>query len=105
MVPLIPWLFGQWFLVAVNLPQHDGCDAASRWAHSRNMTGRLANWLFLNNGWHSAHHERPGLHWSLLPAWHREHLAGQLPAALDCPSMISFWRRWARERRAQFPTS
>jgi len=67
----IPWLFGQWGIVTINLLQHQGCDHGSVYNHSRNITGGFINWLFLNNGFHTAHHLRPGLHWSRLPDLHR----------------------------------
>ena len=66
-----PWLFGQWFLVTINLVQHQDCDPDSTANHSRNVTGRAINWLLLNNGYHTAHHNHPGLHWSRLPEVHR----------------------------------
>lgn len=97
---VVPWIASQWFLIAMNLPQHDGCEASSRWGHSRNVTTRFANWLFLNNGFHTAHHESPGLHWSLLPAFHRERVAPNLPPAQDCGSLSNFWLTWWRERSA-----
>ncbi len=95
----LPWLGAQWFLVAVNLPQHDYCDTSSRWANSRNVVGYASNWLFLNNGYHTAHHERPSLHWSLLPEWHRRHLAAQVPEDLKCKTLVGMWIRWWKVRR------
>ena len=95
----IPWGFGQWFLIAMNLPQHDGCDAGSQWGHSRNVTGRLANWLFLNNGFHTAHHEKPAGHWSDLPSIHTQEVAVHLPPHLACDSLCGFWLSWWQERR------
>ena len=67
---LLPWLLGVFVLVAVNLPQHDGCDASSELSNSRNFTGAFGNWLLFNNGYHIAHHLQPALHWSFLPAAH-----------------------------------
>jgi len=61
-----PWLLGLCLLVGVNLLQHDACDPGE----SRNFTGRMGNWLFFNNGYHTAHHLRPSAHWSALPALH-----------------------------------
>jgi fatty acid desaturase len=95
----IPWIFGQWFLIAMNLPQHDGCDAESKWAHSRNVTGRLANLLFLNNGFHTAHHIWPARHWSDLASLHSRKVAVHLPARLACGSLAEFWVGWWQERR------
>jgi fatty acid desaturase len=37
--------------------------------------GGLLGLLFLNNNLHAAHHERPGLSWHKLPAYHRHHRA------------------------------
>jgi beta-carotene hydroxylase len=94
----IPWLVGQWFLIAINLPQHDNCDPNDPHSHSRNIVGRSSNWLFLNNGYHSAHHERPALHWSQLPAYHTQKIAPYLPARLSCNGLTQFWMRWWIER-------
>ncbi len=69
---ILPYLFGQWSIIAINLVQHDGCDAQSRHNHSRNFTGRWLNWWTLNNGYHTAHHMRPQMHWSRLPTLHAE---------------------------------
>ncbi len=56
MYNVLPWLLGLALLVGVNLLQHDGCDPWSVLAESRNFTGLWGNWLFFNNGFHSAHH-------------------------------------------------
>ena len=65
---VVPWLLGLCLLVAVNLLQHDACAIGQ----SRDFTGGAGNWLFFNNGFHSAHHSQPALHWSALPALHAE---------------------------------
>src|SRR5207248_11772882 len=62
----------QWGILAINHVQHDGCDPDSTYNHSRNFVGRWLNWWVFNNGYHTAHHLRPGLHWSQLPALHAE---------------------------------
>lgn len=67
-----PYLFGQWAIVTINLLQHDGCDPSSDYDHSRNFTGTVLNWWLLNNGYHTAHHMCPGVHWSQLPRLHEE---------------------------------
>lgn len=67
----VPWVLGMAGLVAVNFIQHDGCDIGSEYDHSRNFVGRTANWLYFNNGYHTAHHLKPALHWSRLPELHR----------------------------------
>jgi beta-carotene hydroxylase len=89
-----PWLFGQWFLVTINLVQHQDCDPHSSHNHSRNLTGRAINWLLLNNGYHTAHHNSPGTHWSELPALHRR-MAPAVDASLNERSLVvCVWRRF-----------
>ncbi|MFT4625523.1 MAG: fatty acid desaturase [Myxococcota bacterium] len=78
---------------AVNYLQHDGCAYdASGFDHSRNFVGRPLNWLFLNNGFHTVHHLRPGVHWSQLPALHAELVAPHIHPALEVQSFGPwFW--------------
>ncbi len=94
-----PWLFGQWFLVTINLLQHQDCDVESQFNHSRNITGGFANWLLLNNGYHTAHHVFPSAHWSKLPAIHERVIAPQLSPALNERSLcLCVWRRFVLGR-------
>jgi fatty acid desaturase len=101
----VPWLFGQWAIITINLLQHQDCDAASELDHSRNVSGRVVNWLFLNNGFHAAHHLRPALHWSRLPAFHAARVAPGARAGLTERSLLrTAWRQFvagpAARRRA-----
>lgn len=87
----LPWALAQYWVVNANFLQHQGCDPASD-HHSRDMTGRLLNLTTFNGGYHLEHHDRPGLHWSLLPAAHaaRSHA---LPRDLIEPSFpVLLWR-------------
>lgn len=85
---VVPQLWGaRWFL-RVNLIQHDGCDMTSEHNHSRNFGSRLLNWFSVNAGYHTAHHNRAGLHWSELPASHAEHVAPKMDPALMQPSLL-----------------
>jgi fatty acid desaturase len=68
----VPYFFGQWAIIAINHVQHVGCDPYSDYNHSRNVVGGWLNWWAFNNGYHTAHHFRPNLHWSLLPEFHAE---------------------------------
>lgn len=95
---VLPWLLGLVLLVGVNLLQHDACEPARELGESRNFIGALGNWLCFNNGYHTAHHLRPGLHWSELPALHAQ-LAPRLPQpGLERASILRFlWRfGWTR---------
>ena len=85
---VLPWLCAQLTLVGVNLLQHQDCDTASEFDHSRNVTGLFANWILLNNGYHTAHHLRPSLHWSLLPEFHHRHVLPKINPALDHRTFI-----------------
>jgi fatty acid desaturase len=96
----VPWLFGQWGIVAINLLQHQDCDHHSDFDHSRNVTGRFINWLFLNNGFHTAHHLRPALHWSQLPEFHYQSIAPRMRPDLNHPSLLlSIWRQFFIAKR------
>lgn len=86
----LPWGAAMLCLVGVNLLQHDGCDPASKYAHSRNFTSPFGNWLFFNNGYHTIHHMHPTLHWSELPAAHRREVAPHLPPHLAVQSIVGF---------------
>jgi fatty acid desaturase len=83
----LPQLFGQWGILAINHIQHDGCDPDSAYNHSRNFVGGWLNWWVFNNGYHTAHHLRPGLHWSELPRYHAE-IRCQIDPALECRSFL-----------------
>lgn len=49
---------------------HSGLYTDDPYAASRNRLGRLYNLRTCNLGYHTAHHLKPHLHWSLLPAYH-----------------------------------
>lgn len=70
-VYLLPTVLGKYMIISLNMLQHYKCDPLSKYNHSRNFTGFLLNYFFLNNGFHTAHHISPGTHWSLLPKKHK----------------------------------
>ena len=94
----VPWLFGQWFMITINLLQHDGLGADDPLLGSRNVVGTWCNWLFFNNGYHTAHHLHPALHWTLLPAYHRQHIGPHLPPELESRSLRGLVEDWWKAR-------
>ncbi len=56
----------------VTYGHHAGHHATSHYDASVNNVNPLFNYLTCNLGYHTAHHKRPGVHWSLLPAIHEE---------------------------------
>ncbi|MFO0679702.1 MAG: fatty acid desaturase [Polyangiaceae bacterium] len=90
---VIPQLYGARCILRINLIQHDGCDTSSEWNHSRNFVGRGFNWIMCNNGLHTIHHNRAGLHWSDLRAWHDKEVVPRIDPSLNEPSMVLFLLR------------
>jgi fatty acid desaturase len=92
---LVPWFLGQCLIIGLGYLQHDGCDPASAHDHSRNFVGPILNWFIFDNGFHSIHHMRPALHWSLAARAHAEEVAPHIHPALDQPSILSYmWRSY-----------
>jgi len=87
----LPHFFAQWAIVSINLLQHDGCDGTSDGANcARNFTGKLLNFLLMNNGYHTIHHIKPWLHWSHLPDAHAKEVHPLIHPALEQESMMSY---------------
>jgi beta-carotene hydroxylase len=78
---VLPALCSISVIMFFNYIQHVHADAWSKNDHSRNFTSKTFNFFFFNNGYHTAHHHYPGLHWSALPAVH-----GQMARAIH-PSL------------------
>lgn len=76
-------------VLVFNYIQHVHADEEDEWNHSRNITSWMMNFLMFNNGLHTVHHLKPGLHWSLAPAAHRE-IESKIDPALNEPSFIWF---------------
>ncbi len=90
---VLPQLWGARGILRINLIQHDGCDVASEWNHSRNFVGRAFNWIMCNNGYHTIHHNRAGLHWSVLATAHEKECVPRIDSRLDEPSMVLYLLR------------
>jgi fatty acid desaturase len=87
---VLPQLYGARSILRINLIQHDGCDTQSEWNHSRNFVGRAFNWIMCNNGYHTIHHNRAGLHWSVLPEAHAREVVPRVDPRLDERSMFLY---------------
>lgn len=66
---------------------HAGFYPTNHFDASFNNTNPLYNYMTCNLGLHTAHHYRPGVHWSLLPALHAE-IVDRIPARQIHPN---FW--------------
>lgn len=62
---------------------HSGLETDDPFQATRNRTSRVYNLLSQNLGYHTAHHVRPGLHWSELPAYHAEIEASIPPSHIN----------------------
>lgn len=87
---LMPQLWGARGVLRLNHIQHDGCDLTSRYNHSRNFVSRPLNWLMCNDGYHTIHHNKAGLHWSTLPAEHERQIVAHMDPVLDEASMVGY---------------
>jgi beta-carotene hydroxylase len=72
---IIPQQVALYSIMIFNYVQHVHADEESKYNHSRNFVG-LTNFFLFNNGYHTVHHDRASIHWSLTPAEHKkiEHL-------------------------------
>jgi len=87
---IVPQQFALFSIQVVNYLQHVETDAFSEWDHSRNFVSRTLNVLLFNNGFHTVHHLKPGVHWSELPRLHNEHACRIDPSLLQ-PSWIGYF--------------
>ncbi len=91
----LPHRYAGWGIITMNLLQHDGCDQNTQYNHSRNFVGKMVNWFTFNNGYHTIHHMKASLHWSLLPEAHAEKVAPHIHPALDQKSLLAYlWRTY-----------
>ena len=85
----IPAFFANWSMIFINYIQHVHTDPWSEHNHSRNFVSKLGNFLVFNNGFHTAHHESAGLHWSKLADAHAK-IADQIHPDLNQPSIFGY---------------
>jgi fatty acid desaturase len=83
---IIPQQVSLFSILIFNYLQHVHADEESEWNHSRNYTGFL-NFLLFNNGYHTIHHHKAGLHWEKAADAHQEIAHNIDPVLLE----RSFW--------------
>jgi fatty acid desaturase len=78
---LLPWYFATQFITRyVDYLNHYGCDENSEnpYVRANNSLSWSFNVMTHNFGYHTAHHIRPGAHWTELPAIHAT-IADKIP--------------------------
>ena len=83
---IIPQQVSLFSVLIFNYVQHVHANEESEWNHSRNFTGFL-NFLLFNNGYHTIHHHKAGLHWYKVHEAHKEIENNINPILLE----RSFW--------------
>lgn len=86
---ILPAICSSTTIMFFNYVQHVHTDAWSDHDHSRNFTGAWFNFLFFGNGYHTAHHNTPGTHWSELRTAH-EAIADSIDPKLNERNLIWF---------------
>lgn len=81
LVFVLPLPFALLLQAQATYGQHAGLNGHDHLTASRSVVDRAYNLRTLNLGYHAAHHLRPGLHWSRLPAYHAT-IASRLPPDL-----------------------
>jgi hypothetical protein len=57
---------------------------------ARNFVSPTLNYLLMNNGYHTIHHHKPFLHWSLLKEAHEREVKPHMDSRLDQPSLWGY---------------
>jgi fatty acid desaturase len=81
LIYLLPWYLVTHFVTRyVDYLNHYGCDETSDdpYVRANNSLSWWFNYSTHNFGYHTAHHIRPGAHWTELPAIHRA-IADKIP--------------------------
>jgi len=67
---IMPSIIVLFLTISSTYSHHAGLRSDNHYSASNNNTNKIYNFFTCNLGYHTAHHLRPGLHWSLLPAFH-----------------------------------
>lgn len=84
---VIPHQVALFSILVFNYVQHVHADEESQYNHSRNFVGPMLNTMLFNNGFHTIHHDKAGLHWSKTPEAFR-HIEPMIDPTLN---ERSFW--------------
>lgn len=96
-------LFSLWGTAWATYAHHATRSTESHFVASNNIMQRLYNWWTGNLGYHTAHHYKPGVHWSKLPELHAQ-IASKIPAdAYVAPGWPWRWFGDARLPAASAP--
>lgn len=88
---VLPMAFSFMMTCRHTYDHHAGCSEEDEYAASNNITHRWYNIFTGNLGYHTAHHLRPGLHWSKLPAFHAR-IAHRIPSEnYRAPGLPADW--------------
>jgi len=85
----LPAFGALWGIMFTNWVQHVGCDPDSEWNHSRNFVSSWMNFFVFDNGFHTVHHAKPNLHWSLARAEHAK-IAHHIDPKLNASSIFGY---------------
>lgn len=78
---VIPMLVMFYLLVDATYGHHSGLDTDDPFEASMNRLSSFYNLRTFNLGYHTAHHLKPGIHWTKLPELHEE-IEDKIPEAL-----------------------
>lgn len=70
LVFVLPMVTTLLWVVWATYDHHAGLPTDDHWGASYNIENPVYNFVTCNLGYHTAHHYRPGVHWSDLPALH-----------------------------------
>lgn len=67
---VVPHQVALFAVLIFNYIQHVHADEESKYNHSRNFTSKFTAFMMFNNGFHTVHHNKASMHWSLAPEAH-----------------------------------
>lgn len=85
---ILPMISGLLMTAWTTFDHHVGLSTENEFEASRNNLNRFYNIMTGNLGYHTAHHFKQGMHWSLLPKLHEE-IKDKIPAHLIKYSVFS----------------